>query len=540
MAPIRINLMGALSVLDAGGQDITPVGTNSKAILALLALSSNGRRSRLWLQDKLWSAKDPQKGRASLRQELSTLRKHFERLELQPILTAGEDILLDLSQIELDLSGDDIPSHLELLEGFHHADPEFENWLSEERAHVYGTLAARTPSRALNSAKNQETSKKTRFFPRVAVKGINSIGSHGGLATFSAGLEQELNTVLGSVSGTYQIIAPEKPELAPTDYSLNGTVRFDGYFRVNIFVVDIKTGQQIWSARFNARRADLFSEQEIIARKIVDGLLSVLSDGAWSEFWQDWETTTEVWELYQRGRVQEHMAQKRALNRAITFYREAADLDLSFIPARISLAFCLLDSLRLCVSQDEEATIKEVRALVNEIGNGTSNNVHMLALNAFVEVLDGKFDSAVRTMSEACEKAPQSPEMLSYFGAVCGYSGDYAREQEIYLHALTFTPHPPVWIRSNLALSILLSGKTCEDELLDSILEEDESHQRVLIAQTINFLRKGRTADAFKNASRLVELEPSFSADKWRSPMFFANKSDQNRIATELRQAGVP
>ena len=40
----------------------------------MLALSPDGKRARSWLQDKLWSARAPEQGAASLRQSLHELR----------------------------------------------------------------------------------------------------------------------------------------------------------------------------------------------------------------------------------------------------------------------------------------------------------------------------------------------------------------------------------------------------------------------------------------------------------------------------------
>lgn len=506
----------------------------------MLALSSNGRRSRSWLQDRLWSHKPEKKGRASLRQELFSIRKHFEAYCDRLIWASGDDIILDLSKVLLDINGQEIPPHWELLEGFDLNDPVFQDWLSEERAYLYARLDSQKTSQPISTPDKSGQKNRQGLYPRVLVESIESMGEHDGLASFAAGLAQELNTVMGAVSGTYQILTPDSNLGHTTDYTLNGTVRFNGFFRINVFVIDSKSTEQVWSGRFNTRSSDLFFEQERISKEIVDALLTELSDGAWSEYWRDYETSTAVWEIFQKGRVQEHLAQKRSLLKAIDYYRSASRMDPEFVPARISLAFCLLDSLRLCIFEDEAAAVSEVRRLISEILKQAPRNLQARALTAFLDAYDGKFLRAVETMASLCASAPQSPEMLAYFGAVCGYAGDYSREQTIYSHALTFTRHPPVWILTNLAFSILLSGKACDDPLLDQVLDETRSYQRALVAQAANLARKGRVAEASEFARRIIELDPDFRSEKWRSPRFFSNKDDHLRIAAELRKAGVP
>ncbi|MCE8441084.1 SARP family transcriptional regulator, partial [Rhodovulum sulfidophilum] len=61
--PARLHLLGALCLTDAEGRDFTPKSRKAQALLALLALSPRGTRTRIWLRDKLWSESD--EGRAS-------------------------------------------------------------------------------------------------------------------------------------------------------------------------------------------------------------------------------------------------------------------------------------------------------------------------------------------------------------------------------------------------------------------------------------------------------------------------------------------
>jgi tetratricopeptide (TPR) repeat protein len=131
---IKIRLSGPLRVEKVDGTDITPRGKRAKALIALLALAKSGLRSRKWIQDKLWSERDEEQGAASLRQELSGLRRHFRLLGVEPISADREIVRLDLSAVIIDLadSSPDSPTQ-ELLEGLDLGDPEFEDWLREER-----------------------------------------------------------------------------------------------------------------------------------------------------------------------------------------------------------------------------------------------------------------------------------------------------------------------------------------------------------------------------------------------------------------------
>jgi hypothetical protein len=123
---MRVRLHGPFRVKDDDGTDVTPVGMKERALLALVLLSPGQRRSRVWLQDKLWSDRDAQQGSGSLRQALSNIRK-----ALGP---AGDRLKADRTAIWLDpevaLPTDETG---ELLDDIDVRDPEFSNWLRDQR-----------------------------------------------------------------------------------------------------------------------------------------------------------------------------------------------------------------------------------------------------------------------------------------------------------------------------------------------------------------------------------------------------------------------
>ena len=68
---VFLDLVGPLCLRDAAGMDLTPRGRKSQGSPALVAVSPALRRSRSWLQDKLWSDRPQEQGSASLRQYLT-------------------------------------------------------------------------------------------------------------------------------------------------------------------------------------------------------------------------------------------------------------------------------------------------------------------------------------------------------------------------------------------------------------------------------------------------------------------------------------
>lgn len=123
---MRARVNGPFRVYDHTGQDITPLGMKERGLLALLLLSPGQRRTRVWLQDKLWSDRGPSQASGSLRQALSNVKKALGTSG--DILCADRSTLWLQPEMQLDLSAQG-----ELLDDIDVRDPEFTDWLRDQR-----------------------------------------------------------------------------------------------------------------------------------------------------------------------------------------------------------------------------------------------------------------------------------------------------------------------------------------------------------------------------------------------------------------------
>ena len=140
-AAYRMYLIGPFAITDPAGNVLTPKSQKSQAVLAMLALSLRGSRSRVWLRDKLWSDRPEDQASASLRQALLDIRKSLG--DARDILVADKNtVSLCMDRIRLDIdeflteghaAGKDELAAEHFLEGVDVRDPEFEEWLTLER-----------------------------------------------------------------------------------------------------------------------------------------------------------------------------------------------------------------------------------------------------------------------------------------------------------------------------------------------------------------------------------------------------------------------
>ena len=69
-----LRLLGAFRLRAPNGERIEITSRKGAALIAMLAMASEGERTRGWLQEKLWGARQHTQARSSLRRELSDLR----------------------------------------------------------------------------------------------------------------------------------------------------------------------------------------------------------------------------------------------------------------------------------------------------------------------------------------------------------------------------------------------------------------------------------------------------------------------------------
>lgn len=147
LLPIRVQTIGGFQMTDAGGQDLTPRGAKTRGLLAILLLTPDRRRSRRWIEAKLWSDRGTEQASGSLRQALTEIRRclgtesdklHADR---EHVALASDAFILDLD-FDPDTATAQLNEGRELLEGLDVRDPEFESWLREQRSTLDNSAAA--------------------------------------------------------------------------------------------------------------------------------------------------------------------------------------------------------------------------------------------------------------------------------------------------------------------------------------------------------------------------------------------------------------
>lgn len=538
-ARTKIFLSGPLQILCDDGRDATPSGTKARALLALVLLSKNTVRSRVWLQDKLWSGSSPAQGGASLRKELSKLKKHFKSFGIDFLDIGRETVSISLDLVEVDLFEEHVfPERDELLEGLDVGDPEFEDWLTLERQ-AYWDIELDVEKSGGPSFYKRSTARWAQNRPTVVLEPPIVVGDTTDLAVAATSIHDELMFLLGTLSDVIELRDARRQDGPVDGYLLAGSVVGAQGLRVAAQLTSTVDQTCIWTGRFRFRGKDTFDAVEEIAMKVVEALQLRLRDGYWSDIWSSRTTSTDVWTAFQRGRIHEAATTYDGLMSAISQFQACLELDPDYLPAHVAIGFCRLDLIRLGMEDEPEQSLKRVGEACAKLRSAHPNDPYCAALEAFVYNVAGKTGKACEIMKKVLDRFQNSPEILGYYAGLLGYNDQLPTEIYICKQALALTPHPPIWIEANLALALTLSENTEAWHHAHNVLRVDPDSVRARVVLCSLSAQAGNSSLARRHAQRIRELQPDFTAARWAWPTCFKNRDHHARIAQLLEKAGL-
>ncbi len=157
MAHLVLKLLGEFAARASDGGPVAIGAKKNRALLAILALAPRGSMARERLADLLWSDHGAEQARSSLRQALVALRKDLAVVEPITLVADDETVRLDPALLDVDVlqlqqlastgSASDLGEAAalcvgELLDGLQVNDPNFEEWLGNERRKWHGVCVS--------------------------------------------------------------------------------------------------------------------------------------------------------------------------------------------------------------------------------------------------------------------------------------------------------------------------------------------------------------------------------------------------------------
>ncbi|MBO9436854.1 hypothetical protein J7394_21825 [Ruegeria sp. R13_0] len=240
----------------------------------MLALAPKSAVARDRLAATLWPDRAEEQARASLRQELSSLRRALgDGAEM--ISADGTSVRINGDAIDSNFG---VPETGDFLEGLDLRSEPFDDWRRAEASRLSNATAPQA------KAAVQDTSANDIFEnPSVLVMGFVPASPDHQDVSFATGLVIDLRTSL-SLWRWFPVIAPEAigwktdrdgdlREIATSvgaAYAISGAIRRSGErIRVSASLTEVGRGHLIWTESFDGEMSDVFDMQEAIGQAVV-------------------------------------------------------------------------------------------------------------------------------------------------------------------------------------------------------------------------------------------------------------------------------
>jgi serine/threonine-protein kinase len=241
-----------------------------------------------------------------------------------------------------------------------------------------------------------------------------------------------------------------------------GFLAVSGHFRVNAQLLDVKSGEIIWSDRIDASAEDIITIQDEITKRIVDGLRLELSPDEEKGLAQPATVNAEAYQEYLRGRDRFARFIFRTVSAddcdaAIAHFKRAIELDSEFALAYDGLGAGHVNRVFKGLGGPED--FEQAEAAFNRALAIDPNIIEARMLMVFVLLWRGEKQRAREEVARARREMPNEAVVHFVKATLHRLDGEYDRALGSYDRLVHLDPAAFVVVSYNRALIFSYQGK---------------------------------------------------------------------------------
>jgi serine/threonine-protein kinase len=261
-----------------------------------------------------------------------------------------------------------------------------------------------------------------------------------------------------------------------------GFIRSGDKMRVTAQLLDVLSGEILWSDRTDAESGDILVLQDTIAQQILDGLRLELTDGEQQRLGRRPTENAEAYEEYLRGRDNFGRFIFRTLSvpdcdAAIQNFKHAIELDPHFALAHSGLGACYANRFFKGLGEPEDYTYAEAafskaffydpnvtearvlmvmiymargekrkaRAEIESLQKQFPNDAPLYFVKGVMHRLDGEYDESLRSFEKLVRLDPAARVVAAYNRSrIFLYRGDYEKALAELDKGVKYEPNHPM------------------------------------------------------------------------------------------------
>jgi len=356
------------------------------------------------------------------------------------------------------------------------------------------------------------------------------------------------------------------------DAVLEGTIQqSDNRVRINVRLLRVENGEQIWAEKFEAEAAKLFDLEDRLSEQTARALKGKLGIGGGEHLTKRFTNNAEAFDAYLKGRFFWNKRTEADFRKAIEYFNQAVEKDSNYALAYSGLADCYI-LLGVWGAEKPKEVFPKAEQYAEKALRADSELAEALVSRAFVRwVYDWDFERANADFERAIELDPNyatAHHWYAYFlvsenrperaideiktarelegplnisvntdiGEIYSWAGRYAEADAALREVLQIEPNYAV-ARHVLAINLLKQNRVSEAVAEAEAARRLESEPRVLAVLTYAYAADGKRAEALQTFNELNESAKQKYVSPFSKAIALIGLGERDAAFAELEKA---
>lgn len=382
----------------------------------------------------------------------------------------------------------------------------------------------------------------TAFEPMsISILPFVSVGEDVQQNNFARGITSDLSTDLSKLSSLRVISASLSAKGAlQARYLVEGNVQqTPGRLKVHARLVDGKSGQQLWSERFDHEISDLFEMQQLISSEIVRQLSVEVTAAEKQRLAKRYTRNLQAYEDFLRAQADLLLRQRESNRSAQQWYRRAIEKDPSFARAYAGLALSYAADFRNQWVDDGQQALKHAAEIATTAQQIDPNIPEVYWVLGYVDAQNREMESALTSLERAIELDRSYADAYALMGGINTYKGEPGKSLPLMRTAMRLRPDAGYLYYTLLgrAYFFLNDFEQAVINLQESLSRNPENLEaRIYLAAVA--VTDNRVDDADWEADEIRALKPGFQLSEWLNTYPMTDQAQLEHLISTLKPLG--
>ena len=374
----------------------------------------------------------------------------------------------------------------------------------------------------------------------VTVMPFETVGGGTEQGYLARGIGSDLMTDLSRLSGL-TVIGASAGTAAPARYVVSGSIQREGQaLRINVRLADSRTGEQLWSRRFERPFGDLIAIQNEITRDLVQQLPATISDAERRALAKRYTSSPEAYDAFLRARALFLVRRPEANADARALYKKALDLDPQFARAYAGLAMTYAMDYRYQSPATSSAPLDRALRLAQTARTIDPDIPEVHWALGFIQAQARSYDLAIRSLQRAIELNRSYADAYALMAGIYTYTGQAGLSVPLLRKALRLHPDGGYLYFLILGRAYLFEGDI--EQALINLREAlkrnpDDVEAHVYLAAAL--MAHGDRSAAEWEADEIRSRDADFSIRRWMETYPLASTPYKRRLLELAAEAGL-